>query len=92
MYPCTHDPRTGLRDVQVGVVEPTGTWKQRHWANEVEAGRYVVTQSFPRAGEYRVMIQSPCRPLRFADATSIVLTVVPASPRPPGHVQSVPNR
>lgn len=90
--PVTQEPITGLRDVQVLVFEPPGTWQQRHWAKEVEAGRYVVTQSFPRAGEYRVMIQSPSRQLRFADATSMVLTVVPASPRPPGHVQSVPNR
>ena len=75
----TQQPVTGIKDVQVLLFEPPGTWQQRHWAKEVEAGRYTVTQSFPHAGEYRVMIQSPSQHLRFVDATSMVLTVVPSS-------------
>ena len=76
---ATQQPVAGVKDVQVLLFEPPGTWQQRHWAKEVEAGRYAVTQSFPHAGEYRVMIQSPSQHLRFVDATSMVLTVVPSS-------------
>lgn len=76
---ATQQPVAGVKDMQVLLFEPPGTWQQRHWATEVEAGRYAVTQSFPHAGEYRVMIQSPSQHLRFVDATSMVLTVVPSS-------------
>lgn len=75
----TQQPVAGVKDVQVLLFEPPGTWQQRHWAKEVEAGRYTVTQSFPHAGEYRVMIQSPSQHLRFVDAASMVLTVIPSS-------------
>lgn len=90
--PATQEPITGLRDVQVLVFEPPGSWQQRHWAREVESGRYVVTQSFPRVGEYRVMIQAPSRQLRFADSTSMVLTVVPPPSRQSGQVPSRSDR
>lgn len=88
----TQEPIVGLRDVQVLIFEPPGSWQQRHWAREVESGRYVVTQSFPRVGEYRVMIQAPSRQLRFADSTSMVLTVVPSPSRQSEHGPSPSDR
>ncbi|MBX3123032.1 MAG: hypothetical protein KF854_08130 [Nitrospira sp.] len=73
----TQEPIVGLHDVQVLIFEPPGTWQQRRWAQEERAGRYVITQSFPHAGEYRLLVQSPSRHLRFSDAPPVLLTVGP---------------
>ena len=89
---ATQQPVTGIRDMQVLVFEPPGTWQQRHWAKEVEAGRYVVTQSFPRAGKYRVMVQASSHHLRFADAIPVALTVVPSAPYSPKGSKTVQKR
>ena len=83
---ATQEPIVGLHDVQVLIFEPPGTWQQRQWAKEEAAGRYVITQSFPHAGEYRVLVQSPSRHLRFSDTSPVLLTVGPpmsASSTPP---------
>jgi hypothetical protein len=73
----TQEPVTGLHDVQVLLFEPPGTWQQRRWAKEEHAGHYVITQSFPHAGEYRVLVQSSSRQVRFADSRPVLLTVGP---------------
>ena len=73
----TQEPITGLHDVQVLLFEPPGTWQQRRWAKEEQAGHYVITQSFPHAGEYRVLVQSSARQVRFADSRPVLLTVGP---------------
>ena len=77
---ATQQPIVGLRDVQVLVFEPPGTWQQRHYAREVEPGRYRVTQSFPHAGEYRVMVQTVSGHLRYAQGTAVVQRVTSAAP------------
>ena len=82
----TQEPIAGLHDVQVLIFEPPGTWQQRRWAQEERAGRYVITQLFPHAGEYRLLVQSPSRHLRFADTPPVLLTVGPpmsSSPKSP---------
>jgi hypothetical protein len=77
----TQEPITGLHDVQVLLFEPPGTWQQRRWAKEERAGRYVITQAFPHAGAYRVLVQSSSRHVRFSDSLPALLTVgPPASP------------
>ena len=76
----TKQPISGLRDVQVLVFEPPGSWQQRHHAREVEPGRYTVMQSFPHAGEYRVMVQTVSGHLRYAQGTAVVQQVVSATP------------
>ncbi len=75
----TEHPIVGLRDVQVLVFEPPGSWQQRHHAREVEPGLYTVMQSFPHAGEYRVMVQTVSGHLRYAQGTAVVQQVVSAT-------------
>lgn len=74
---ATQEPIAGLQDVQVLIFEPPGTWQQRRWAQEERVGRYVITQVFPHAGEYRLLVQSPSRRLRFSDTPPVLLTVGP---------------
>lgn len=80
--PTTQQPIVGIRDVQVLLFEPPGTWQQRQHAREVEPGRYAITQSFPHPGEYRVMVQTASRHLRYTDGTAVVQQVVSATTRP----------
>lgn len=63
----TGQPITGLDDVQVLVFEPPGVWQQRQWAKEVGAGEYEITQVFPRAGVFNVMVRVSSRGVTFAD-------------------------
>jgi YVTN family beta-propeller protein len=63
----SNQPITGLDDVQVLVFEPPGVWQQRKWAKEVGAGEYEITQVFPRAGMYNVMVRVASRGVTFAD-------------------------
>lgn len=72
----TKEPVTGLQDVQVLVLEPPGAWQQRHWAKEVEKGTYEVSQRFPRAGQYIVMVRSPSQRLPFDSHTRANVRVV----------------
>ena len=64
---ASKQPVAGLQDVQVLVFEPPGVWQQRQWAKEVSAGEYEVTQVFPRAGVYNVMVRVASRGVAFAD-------------------------
>lgn len=81
MDAATQHPIAGLRDVQVLVFEPPGSWQQRHQAQEIEPGRYAVTQSFPHVGEYRVMVQALSQHLRYVDGVPVVQQVVSATSR-----------
>lgn len=74
--PATGQPLKGLQDIQVLAFEPPGIWQQRQWAKEAGEGEYEVTQTFPRAGLYKVMLRSSSRGVSFADlpATSVAVT------------------
>lgn len=85
--PTTQQPMTGIRDVQVLLFEPPGTWQHRQHAREVEPGRYAITQSFPHAGEYRVMVQTLSKHLRYTDGTAVVQQVISAVTRPDQQAQ-----
>jgi YVTN family beta-propeller protein len=63
----TGQPLSGLNDVQVLVFEPPGVWQQRQWAKEVGAGEYEITQVFPHAGIFNVMVRVASRGVTFAD-------------------------
>jgi YVTN family beta-propeller protein len=65
-----------LKDVQVLVFEPPGVWQQRQWAREVGGGMYEVTQVFPRAGGYNVMLRVESRGARFADLPYTRVSIV----------------
>jgi YVTN family beta-propeller protein len=63
----TGQPVSGLADVQVLVFEPPGVWQQRQWAKEVGTGEYEITQVFPHAGVFNVMVRVSSRGITFAD-------------------------
>ncbi|HEV7904970.1 MAG TPA: hypothetical protein VGO96_14095, partial [Pyrinomonadaceae bacterium] len=63
----TGQPLAGLDDVQVLVFEPPGVWQQRQYAKEVGAGEYEITQVFPHAGVFNVMVRVASRGVTFAD-------------------------
>ncbi|MDH4154771.1 MAG: hypothetical protein OEV01_13370, partial [Nitrospira sp.] len=88
----TQQPITGLRDVQVLVFEPPGSWQQRHHAQEIEPGHYAVVQSFPHVGEYRVMVQALSQHLRYADGVPVVQQVVSAPSRSDNRMQRADER
>ncbi|HYG08433.1 MAG TPA: YncE family protein, partial [Pyrinomonadaceae bacterium] len=60
-------PVAGLEDVQILVFEPPGVWQQRQWAKAVGAGEYEITQVFPHAGVFNVMVRVASRGVTFAD-------------------------
>jgi YVTN family beta-propeller protein len=66
----------GLKDVQVMVFEPPGVWQQRQWAREVGGGVYEVSQVFPHAGFYSVMLRVESRGARFADLPFTQVSIV----------------
>ena len=63
----TGQPIAGLGDVQVLVFEPPGVWQERQWAKEVSTGEYEITQVFPHAGVFNVMVRVASRGVTFAD-------------------------
>ncbi len=71
----TMQPLKGLTDVQVLAFEPPGIWQQRQFAKEVGDGEYEVSQTFPRAGQYKVMLRVASRGVAYADLPSITVTV-----------------
>ncbi|HEV2707999.1 MAG TPA: YncE family protein [Pyrinomonadaceae bacterium] len=73
----TKQPVAGLTDVLVMAFEPPGLWQQRQWAKEVSAGVYEITQTFPKAVPYTLMVAVPSRRLRFSRATATELLVRP---------------
>jgi hypothetical protein len=72
----TSEGVAGLEDVQVLVFEPPGVWQQRQWAKDLGGGVYEVTQVYPRAGLYNVLIQALSRRARFADLPNTRVTIV----------------
>jgi YVTN family beta-propeller protein len=74
-------PLDGLSDVQVLIFEPPGVWQERQWAKAGEAGVYEVTQVFPRAGVYNVLVSIASRGLKYGDLpfTAIGVTDKPKS-------------
>jgi hypothetical protein len=73
--PATGAAVTGLKDVGVLVFEPPGVWEQRQYARELGEGFYEVSQIFPRAGLYNVMLRVPSRGVTYADLpyTSVIV-------------------
>lgn len=72
----TKQPVIGLDDVQVLVFEPPGIWQQRQWAKGVGGGIYEVTQTFPRAALYHVMLRVTSRGVNYRDLPLTALSVV----------------
>jgi YVTN family beta-propeller protein len=72
----TKQPVTGLDDVQVLVFEPPGIWQQRQWAKDVGGGVYEVTQTFPRAALYHVMLRVVSRGVDYRDIPLTAVSVV----------------
>jgi YVTN family beta-propeller protein len=72
----TKNPITGLKDVEVLIFEPPGVWQQRQWAKEVGDGLYEISQVFPRAGLYNVLVRVGTRGVRFADLPHTAVQVV----------------
>jgi YVTN family beta-propeller protein len=83
--PATGLPVEGLKDVQVLVFEPPGVWHQRVWAAEKGGGVYEVSQVFPAAALYNVMVGIASRGVSFADMplTAVTVTNDPASAAAP---------
>jgi YVTN family beta-propeller protein len=73
--PATGRPVEGLKDVQVLVFEPPGVWHQRVWAVEKGEGVYEVSQVFPAAALYNVMVGIASRGVSFADLPLTAVTV-----------------
>jgi YVTN family beta-propeller protein len=67
MDSITKEPVAGLGDVHVLAYEPPGVWQQRQFAKEVGGGVYEVTQIFPEAGLFRLMIAVESKGVRFVD-------------------------
>jgi YVTN family beta-propeller protein len=74
--PVTKKPITGLKDVEVLIFEPPGIWQQRQWAKEVEDGLYEISQVFPHAGLYNVLVRVATRGVRFSDLPYTAVQVV----------------
>lgn len=71
----TGQPIAGLDDVQILVFEPPGVWQQRQWAKEVSTGEYEITQVFPHAGVFNVMVRVASRGVTFADLPFTAIVV-----------------
>jgi hypothetical protein len=69
-----------LDDVQVLVFEPPGIWQQRQWAKDVGGGVYEVTQTFPRAGLYHVMLRVTSRGVDYRDIPFTAVSIVDSAP------------
>lgn len=65
--PVTKQPIVGLKDVQVLAFEPPGIWQERQFAKEVSAGIYEIKQTFPREGQFNVMVRVSSRGTTYAD-------------------------
>jgi hypothetical protein len=69
-------PVSGLKDFQVLIFEPPGTWQKRAWAKEVGSGIYELTEVLPHEGYFRVMTQIESRGIRYANLPFTNLVVV----------------
>jgi YVTN family beta-propeller protein len=72
----TKKPITGLEDVLMLAFEPPGIWQQRQWAKESGKGVYEVSQSFPRAGLYSLMVGVSSRGVSVGDLDPLLVPVV----------------
>ena len=72
----TKEPVAGLSDVHVLIFEPPGIWQQRRFAKEVDKGVYEITQVFPEAALYRVMIQVESKGVRYVDLPYTEISVL----------------
>ncbi|HXU40016.1 MAG TPA: hypothetical protein VN937_26920 [Blastocatellia bacterium] len=72
----TQLPVSGLKDFQVLIFEPPGTWQKRAWAKEVGSGIYELTELLPHEGYFRVMTQIESRGIRYANLPFTNLVVV----------------
>lgn len=77
----TKQPITGLTDLRVLVFEPPGVWQQRQISKEIGGGVYEVTQVFPHAGAFNVMIASTSRGVTFADLPFSTVRVLESAPK-----------
>jgi YVTN family beta-propeller protein len=78
----TKQPVTGLTDLRVLVFEPPGVWQQRQLGKEIGGGVYEVTQTFPRAGVFNVMVAVASRGVTFADLPFNAIQVFESAPGP----------
>ncbi|MEO8435293.1 MAG: YncE family protein [Pyrinomonadaceae bacterium] len=76
----TNKPVTGLNDLRILVFQPPGIWQQRQIAKEVGGGVYEITQTFPRAGLFSVMVAVSSRGVTFADLPFTSVRVLDAPP------------
>ncbi|HEY0078116.1 MAG TPA: YncE family protein [Pyrinomonadaceae bacterium] len=76
--PETGKPIEGLESVRVLVFEPPGLWQERQWARAVDAGTYEVTQVFPHAGLYHVLIGIASHGINPGDLPFTAVSVVEA--------------
>jgi YVTN family beta-propeller protein len=85
----TRLPVEGLKDVQVLVFEPPGVWHQRSIAAEKGSGVYEVTQVFPEAALYHVMVGIASRGVTFADLplTAVLVKSNPTESSTVNHVE-----
>lgn len=71
----TNQPVSGLKDVQVLVIEPPGEWQQRRRLEETREGIYSLRQSFPHTGTYQLLLEIPSRGLRYSDSQPTMVHV-----------------
>lgn len=90
--PATSRPIAGLSDVQVLAFEPPGVWQRRQWAADLGDGVYGVTQVFPRAGLYSVMVAVASRGVSFPDLRHTVVQVLAGPEHGAGDEPGRPRR
>jgi DNA-binding beta-propeller fold protein YncE len=72
--PDSGEPVDGLNDVMILVLRGP-TWEWRGAAEALGDGRYQVTVTFPKAGQYMVMVSSRSRGVQFGRGRSAVAKV-----------------
>lgn len=75
----TKQPITGLDDVLLLAFEPPGVWQQRQWAREIGKGVYEVSQDFPHAGLYSLMVGVSSRGVNIGDLDPLKVAVSEAA-------------
>ncbi|MGY0194533.1 YncE family protein [Leptothrix sp. BB-4] len=92
----TGEPLTGLTDLQAMALERPGLSQQRLFAQEQEPGSgvYLIRQRYPRAGVWRLMVQSRTLGLTFDRSPLLDIAVrgPEAVPATPDLVANDPNR
>jgi DNA-binding beta-propeller fold protein YncE len=78
----TGDFLRGLGDLRVMAFAANGNWQMRAAALEVESGLYQVSLTFPRAGQYYLLVQANSRRISFGDLRHAVVEVKEPSGQP----------